>query len=282
MEKNSEAKKTVLKNEKVTVTPIVRRGNWLPKGHDGEFMFTGAKQRFCVPRLPNGALIDPLNDDERAYFESTEGGLSLKPGDLSVYKKEGNYWEKLEIVLDKNGLTLDLSNPMDYIKFAVLRCNKHVIAPNLSEALNKASYKFALVREEEKHAKKVKAADKNKIAWMEFGKISDSPDKMSKFLKVYGKQVAKNTKKDFLIGQISDIIDSDINGFIDTITDSQYEIKCFIQECLDKGVIVRVGKTNYTIPSLEAKFNNQVELINYLTDIENQENYLRLQALVTE
>jgi hypothetical protein len=278
MEKKLEVK-NVLKNEKVTVTPIFRRGNWLPKGHDGEFMFTGAKQRFCVPRLPNGALADPLTEDERKFFESAEGGLSLKPGDLSVYKKDDNYWERMEIVLDKNGVTLDLSNPMDYIRYAILRANKHLIAPTLSEALKKASYKFALVKDEEKHVSKVKSADKNKEAWMEFGKISDSPERMMNFLKVYGKNVAKNSKRDFLVGQISDIIEIDIDGFLKVITDENYSIKCFIHTCIDKGVVIREGKTNYYIPSLEAKFNNLFELINYLNNIENQESYLRLQAL---
>ena len=39
----------ILINKKIKVTPIIRNGGNLPKGHDGEFMFTDATFSTTVP-----------------------------------------------------------------------------------------------------------------------------------------------------------------------------------------------------------------------------------------
>lgn len=275
--------KSPLKNEKVKLVPITdRKGGWLPEGHDGKFMYTGTKRYLCVPKV-QGGLLDPLTEDERNYFESPESGMGLKKGDLSIYKKsnsktgEKNYWEDFYVIIDKNGLELDLSKPIDYIKLKVAVLNADV-APSYKERKDKGSYKFYVMKNDEEAEIKSVKADVLKTAWKEYGKIEDSTERMRNFLLVYyiekndvNKKVAKNTKAEQLKAWISDIIENDVNTFVKVITDENFSIKAFINECMENGLIQREGKTAYYVPTIESRFAHLKELVVYLSDVKNQE-----------
>src|SRR3990167_2020528 len=280
-----EKKESPLKNEKVKIVPITdRKGGWLPKGHDGAFMYTGAKRRLPVPQGPNGQLLDPLSEDERAFFESPESGIAMKPGDLSVYKKQDNYWERFEIILDKNGLDLDLSNPIDYFKLKVLKLNSKEIAPSFRDRHSKGSYKFYIMESGEEFEVEANKADLMKRAWKEYGKMEESLTRMRNFLTLYcntyepTRKVPKSPKREWLISEISKVIEKDITGYLKVIEDKDYDMKLFINECVDGGVITREGKTVYHALALDGRFNNIKELIIYLNDGKNQENLMLLKA----
>jgi len=127
----------VLPNRRVFVKPIIKKGKWLSEEHSGNFMYDNTKMTITVPiSSQTGELIDPLTPEERAYFEDKKAsGLAFEPGDLSTFKKSNpsqgtyNYWHtydyrlrKDQSIVDQQTVLdiLDLSKPMDYIKYKVL------------------------------------------------------------------------------------------------------------------------------------------------------------------
>ena len=146
----------VLIDKKVKLEPITRQGKWLPPGHDGHFMYTGAKMNVCVPHnLSSKSLEDPLRDLSEEQVAELAERLSMKPEDFNVYKKKDNYWLNFEFYVDRAGLTIDLSNPVDFLKYKVCLTNKELIAPSWEERFNRGTYRFAIVDEEHEVEKAV-------------------------------------------------------------------------------------------------------------------------------
>lgn len=273
--------KSPLKDKKVRIVPIERDGGWLPKGHDGYFLYTGAKISYCVPRTENGKLVDPLTRDERDWFESAESGMAFNKGDLSIHKSKENYWEKFYISIDKNGLLLDLSDPIDYFKLAVLKTNTSDIAPSYKDRFNKGSYKFAIVEESEDLEMSVNKATLSRQAWTLFGKMEDSPTKMAAFLYRHtGNKPAKNSTREFLVAEVTKVIEREMGKFVSTLKDPDYEMQVFVDELIDAGIVKSEGKTKLSVIPLQATFNTRPEFINYLNDSTNQESLIQLKTLL--
>ena len=116
-----------LPNKKVLVVPVRRKGRWLPDNHEASFLFKHSYFQVVVPKDgKTGELRDPLTPEERAYFENKASGLALNSGDLSTLKKDDNFWTNFRVKLDKNVLQLDLSKPMDYLRYKVLLVNGEI------------------------------------------------------------------------------------------------------------------------------------------------------------
>lgn len=282
--------KSPLKPVKIMVTPVLREHGWLPKGHDGQFLFTGATVRYSlVYDSSRRQYIDPLTPEEREWFESEDAGLGFKRGTLSLVKtspKDTLYWETLEVIVDKNGLELDLMNPIDYLKYKLLKTNSKHIAPDLKSKHNKPSYKFALVNQADEVEVKVMKSDNKKRAYIEFGKLEDSFDKMLAFCLVYnrtyglptGKLVSKNTSKETLISIIDEIVDKHTDNFLKVINDSNFTLAAKLERALDAKILVKTSdgyefKDKFiaaTMPEVIEYFNNPknnkaaIELMNKL------------------
>lgn len=276
--------KSPLLDKKVMVVPVRRKGGWLPPGHEAEFLF---KRSFWSLMLPKdrvtGQYREPLTTEEKIYFESVESGLALKKDDLSIYKKEDNFWDKFRIKLDKNVKVLDLSKPMDFISYKVLLQNKEFVAPSAAEKFNKGSYKFAIVEEGYENTEKVKAASSKKEAYKFFGKMDDSPTKMKDFLNVYytvkpgGKQVPPTAKMDFLIAEIEKLIEEDLTGFLNLCRDDQYETKVLIYNALKARALEREGMT-FKTPEGTIIGDNMGAVINFLKDPANSDEVIKIKG----
>lgn len=230
MEKTMIAK-SPLKDKIVKLVPVVRKGGWLPDSHEGKFMYDRCAHWYCCP-----IDVDPLTEEERAWFESPASNMGYKPGDLSIYKKENNFWQKISIRVDRNGLTLDLSNPKDYLDYKVLLANKSLIAPDKESRFKKASFKFYISDEAEENESKVKEGNKLKQAWMEFGKMDGNFEKLFSFLQVYanlykipGNKVPRRSNSiTDLTAMAQGILENNIDSFIEVSTDPLLEEKAFI------------------------------------------------------
>jgi hypothetical protein len=273
-----------LVNKKVFVVPVKRGSDWLPKGHEAEFLFGKSYFEVTVPRqLPSGQLVDPLTKAERDYFESKDSGLSLKIGDLSIYKEDNNYWHKFRIKLDKSVLALDLSNPMDYLRYKVLLTNKNTIAG--PDQMIYKTHKFQIKEEGHENEAKVKSAADNMEAYKIFGKMEDSPTKMRNFLNVYqmekpgGKSVPTNAKRDFLIAEVEKIVEGDKNTFLKILKDDNYEKKVLIYQALKAKALVRDG-LKFKTPEDAIIGNNLKEAMDYLYDPLNSEELLKVKARI--
>ena len=272
-----------LLNKKILVKPIYRNGGFLKKGHDGHFLFSGASYEVCIPYSePKRQYEDPLTESERKYFESEDGGLALGKGDLSIYKKKNNFWEQMFIKLDKNTLTLDLTNPMDYLRYKLLLINKNTIAPSWADKDRKYSYKYALVDEDDETSVKAAKGHTKMEAYKHLGKIEDSFDKMLAFCQIYknskalpgNKLVSKRTSKSALYAIISEIVDTETELFLDIIKDPNFNISAEVEKALEVKIIEETDNEYLFDGKIIA--TTKPELIAYFSNVKNQKKYIEL------
>lgn len=274
-----------LRREKVEVKPILRKGGWLQdidKDHDGAFMFTGTFFRLRgVPVDVNSKVrVQPLTSNEQAWFESPASGLDLAQGDLSVYKMKDNYWDRFEVKLSKDGLTLDKSNPMDYLKYKFLLAHSNLICGNPDLINTSQEFKFMLVEEGFEVIDTNKRAELKKRSWIEFGKIESSIEKLSNVLVVFGKRPPANAKIDWLRAQVSEMIEKSPKEFLAIVEDPTMQIKLMIQKAITVGAIIQSGKTKYILPGGDEIGNSLQGVIDYLEDKANNVNYIQIKAQI--
>lgn len=275
-----------LPDKKVLVVPVRRKGKWLATDHEANFLFKHSYFSVVVPRnSTTGAFIDPLTNEERAFLESPSSGLALGPESLSVHKKKDNYWSEYRVRLDKNVLQLDLSDPVDYIRWKVLLVNKDLIAPSAAEKFNKGTYKFAIVEEGYQNEEKVKAASSKTEAYKAFGAMMHSVEKMRNFLNVYqtqkpgGKSIPPNATADFLTAEIEKIVESDLTGFINLVKDTRYDEKVLIYNALKAKALHREGLT-FKLPEGDIIGETMDSVIAFLKDPVNSEEVIKLKSRI--
>jgi hypothetical protein len=274
--------KAYLEDKTVTIKPIDRGRIYMGvKNHDGSTIFTDAVMALTLPRdAKKNQLVAILTKEEQAAFEKE---LNRTPGELSLYNKDSNFWRKEMIVkLTKEGLKLDLSNPVDNLKYRVIRANKKVIAPSWSERFEDAAYKFAIEEEGVMIAEKIKKADKSKIAWKEYGKIEDTISKLKNVLRLAGKTgITEKSDINFLRAQVTELIESDIDTFLTIINDAKFEIKLFVQDALDAKAIEKDGRTAYKFKGAGERFADTLEdAIEFFEKSENSDLYTKVKAQI--
>lgn len=198
-----------LPSGKVTVKPIVKPTFLVPDiTHKAAFLVDGAKRSYVAPILRNGQYANVLTDAEKDFFESPEAGMDLKPGDLSIYKRDNNFWDTFSIILTKDGVTLDKSNPYQYLQYKILLANNEEIASSLEDLRNKrkASYKFVLVDSNEEALISSKEADVEESAWSVYGDIKNDRSKMFDVLRIYGRKPSGEATDNFLRSQIKSLL----------------------------------------------------------------------------
>jgi len=242
-----------LRNERVIIKHIDKQTGMV---HDPRHVLYGgmaenAKKVYTVPLLRSGMFCDILTKDEKNYLEYI---LGLEPNALSIYNKENNFWSTANdngistVVLYKQDNYLDLSNPVDYIKYKILLANKNNIAPSM-EALQdtpKATYEFVIISEGDT----AKAAKSNMSAKMqsykEFGKIEDDADILRLIIEtIDGRPLSSKTKLEILQTKINDLIQSNSKLFLKVVTDKLLPTKVLIRKAIDAGIISKRGNFLY-------------------------------------
>jgi hypothetical protein len=269
-----------LPDKSIKVVPVKRiGGTFLPAGHDGDFMFTGCKLSLVVPfDKAKGRLVDPLNDEERDILEQK---LAMKKGELSIYRKgKDNFWHSFRVELDKEGIVLNLNEPMDYIKYKVLLTTPQ-IAESWEKRFARGEIKFAIVDGEYEVKEHAKAADYKRKAYVFLDSIEGNREKMIDVLTVYGKRPSKDASKDFLITAIDDIISNPktIAKFMEIVEDKNFEKRLFIEKCLEAGAVLKM-KSKYSLPGGDVIGNSIDEAIEYINNKKNNEIYATLKAQV--
>jgi hypothetical protein len=277
-----EVKSFTLPNKKVLVVPIKRKGGWLPPGHEAEFLFKTSYYDLPLPKR-NGVYKECLTKEERDFFESSEAGLALGKDDLNIHNKNENFWDTFKVKLDKNILPLDLSVPMDYLKYKVLLQNDTFVAPSADQKFKKGSYKFCITEEGHENDERVKAASSKKEAYKFMGRIDSSVSKMKDFLNVYytikpgGKQIPLNATQDFCIAEMEKLVEADLGGFLDIVRDNQYDEKVLVHNALRAKALIREGLM-FKTPEGTVIGDNMGAVINFLKDDKNTEEVIKIKS----
>ena len=112
------AKPFALPEERVNLRYILRqKGNITNRKHvayGGKL--EDVKDDYFAKRYEDGTFAKVFTDEEQAFLENE---LSLPPGSLNPNKVDG-FYRKFNVKLGKEGMSLDLSKPHDFIKYKVL------------------------------------------------------------------------------------------------------------------------------------------------------------------
>lgn len=216
-------------------------------------MADNAKREYVVPRLQSsGVYKNVLTTNEKNFLEQV---LGLAPNALSVHKRgKDSFWSDAnpngigKVILYKQGNSLDLSNPIDYIKYKILLANSDYIAPSLRELEEnpKATYQFVLVSENAETQRNLSKIDAIKRCYMEYGKIETDTDVMRYVVEVFeGRPISAQTKLDYLQGKINEYIQQAPRRFLDVIQDELLPAKVLIRKANEAGIIGKKNDTYY-------------------------------------
>lgn len=280
-----EKTKFTLPDKKVRIKPNYKNSGWVknPK-HAAFFKLEGTFDRFVVPQLRNGQLANILTDDEKDYLERA---LLMEENDLSIYKRKDNFWHEFSVSLGKEPVVLDLSVPMDYIKFKVLKANSYRIAPDVASLSNGTPYKYYIEDEEEVTQLQSKKADIYKRAWMAYAKLEDKKDKLRTFLIVFNetfnpvtKKIDSSPKLDFLQKEVSQIVENRTKDFVDIVEDPNYETKAIIAEGVQTGVLEKRNTKYYLAGGVDKLGDDFRSTIDYLNSPQNQETRMLIEERI--
>ena len=279
------------KPRKVKVKIIRREGGWLPDDHEAAVMMDGSKRIFCVPlSASRRQLVNPLAGLSVKQLNELAYKVGLKDGEsFNIHKKkEDNYWtgsDPFEVILTRDGDNYDLSDPVNFLKWATLRSDTDHFAPSWDERFMRGTYQFALIEEGEEDTQKITKADKMKEAYMLFGRLEENEGKMRDFLWVYSisHKDAKNPPKQAthttLKILIADIVDNQVDRFLELANDPDYQTKVLIKKGMNVGAIaLRRGK--YYLGDNPDPVGGLNDLIEHLDDDDDQQDRMKIMALI--
>ena len=242
-----------LRNEKVIVRFISRARGMITDPRHVLFggMAVGSKMRFTTPLLRSGLFADVLTKDEKKFLEYK---LGLEPNALSVHNRNNNFWSDANeqgigrVELIKGDNPLDLSNPIDYIKYKILLNNKDQIAPSMQAPQDKpkATYRFVIINEGDSAKAANTRVTLKAQAYMEFGKVNEDKDKMRVIIEtIDGRPTASDSKVEYLQGKIGELIEANTKMFLQVVRDPLLDNKVLIKKAIEAGVIVNRGNYLY-------------------------------------
>lgn len=243
----------VLPDEKVFVKPNYNNPGWIKnKNHRAFFLMEGTSIRLMAPMKRSGGIANVLTKQEKITLENL---LHMKNDELSVYRRDDNFWETKIVTLNKDTKQLDLSDPNDYIEYKILMHNKDLVAPSIKNVKDRATYKFYIERPSEVTSIKSEKAQVNVDAWRAFGKIANDKGKVVDMLKVYGESFPAYAKHknlsetendlDFLSTILSEIVEQDKELFVEVSQDPLFEAKLLVSKCHNKGLITKNANKYY-------------------------------------
>lgn len=229
-----------LTNERVIVR-FVPRENAMAGNNPRHAVYGGmadtSTRTYVVPQLRSGQLVDVLTKAEKAFLESYMG---MEDNALSVHRAENNFWKKFKVILHKQDNVLDLSQPLDYIKFKVLKANVDMIAPDLQTLQDypKATYDYVLIKDSENVNAGLTKMDAKKRAYAIYGKIENDKDTMRVIVESLTRRpVADTTTRDSLAVEIDKLIDSNVKEFLRVAEDTLLPTKVLIRNAIEAGVV---------------------------------------------
>lgn len=273
-----------LPEKKVFIKPNLANPGWVknPKS-PAFFKMEGTYDRLVCPQLRTGQLSNPLTNEEKEFLEKA---LLMDENQLSIHKKKDNFWHETFISLGRDTITLDLSDPMDYVKYKIALVNKFLVADNKENA-RKRRTKYYIEDLEDVQRETTAKANINKIAWSTYGKMENDSSQLRAFLIVFNesfgkatKKIAKDTKLGFLQKEVSDIIETRIKDFVEIVQHKDYNIRKLIAEGIQTGTLEKNG-LKYVIADSKEKIGEDLSAaIETLSNPTNQDLKLLIEERI--
>jgi len=294
---------TFLQNRIVSVKPVESSGKWntlLVQGQEKQkdpFLYNKVKRSYQVPLNSQnlGGGVKVILDDQRRvliqkYEESFPQGMTEKEffekelgADLNpTLPQNENFWRtdrRGRVVITKEGVTLNLSLPLDMLKYKILLSNRMLISPSYEDRKLKATYEFMIVDESKVTSKKLEEASLKAQAYVKFAEITNSKTATIGFIKSLGRTIPATATEEWLKSEVLNIVENNPIYFLEIVNHPQYQEKIFIQEAVEAGAIIRKGEKRYTLDN-GIELGDLTDVINYLTNPEYQEVRLRIKAKI--
>jgi hypothetical protein len=273
--------KSPLLNKKVTIALVRRNTSALYQDADLGTLASGASKSFMTPlNRDTGSLIDPLTKKERTWLEN-ELGI-----DLNVHNKRDNFWttKKAMVILRKTGrkietanLTLDLSNPHQFILYKIALVNPRV-ANTWADRYEDKQYEFVIIDGE------VEFEDELSYTLIEddvqdyIRKHKNSKKKLFDLLRMYGvenasKHVNYNSSSEWLYNELKKATrrKSEVKKLhrIISLGEKDISMKVFVADAVTTGLLEKRG-FEYRLSGGQKIGNNETDAINYFIDPRNQ------------
>tara|TARA_R110000868_G_scaffold245843_2_gene502412 strand:+ start:4673 stop:5545 length:873 start_codon:yes stop_codon:yes gene_type:complete len=270
------------------IVPIAKiKGATSSLQHETATVISGTEQRFSLPVLKTtGRLMQLFEPEIQAKLEKA---LGLKEGDMNVtaMRPDQNYfWNYNYVSLDRGGKKFDLSNPIEYIQYAICAAQPKIAKTTAEIQTRKAEFDFFFLDKSEKAASENVSMDIEMDAAYEAKTLSKDYTGMIKFFKVYtGKAPDKAWDKEQLKNAIFKLVKTNPKGFLDIVNDKDYEVKLEISEAIASKVILPEGKGAYRLSWADKGdylATNKKDLIEWFNDPLNSKTKLQIQAKVVE
>lgn len=236
-----------LRNKRVIVRFVPKDTGLVTDPHHVLYggMAMNAKRTYCVPRLQSGAYKNVLTQAEQEFLESY---LGFERNDLSIYKKEHNYWEGKSVTLTKQDNYLDLSNPDDYIRYKILLANDEYIAPNLSEMeLHPlATYDYVIIENDDEEERGGSKMDVTRDCYIEFGKHETDLHFLKTLVEILeGRPLGDRVTINGMKNKCNSLIQANPKKFLKEIRDELLPMKILIRRGVSAGVLSMRGTYYY-------------------------------------
>lgn len=291
-----------LQNRIVTVKPVESAGKWntlLVAGQDRSkdpFLLNKAKRSFQVPlnSVHLGGGVKVILDDQRRvkiqkYMESFPNGMTQQEFfekelgvDLNWSKAEDNFWRhdrRGRVIITKEGMTLNLNQPLDMLKYLILLSNTSEISPSYEDRHLKATYEFMMVDESKVTTKKLEEANVKAQAYVKYAEITNSKKATIGFIKSLGRTIPASATEDWIKNEVLNIVDNNPKYFLEIVNHPQYSERIFVQEAVEVGAIIRKSDKRYTLDN-GAELGELTDVIAYLLNPDNQEVKLRIKSKI--
>lgn len=278
-----------LQDKKVILKPSPRHGKMVAKpGHIAYFQIEGGSTSFCLPRNKRGDLSKVFkNDNEREFFENN---LGL---DLNTAKK-GNFFESffVRIIKDENlminGEEFDLSDPMDNLRYRVLKLNTSV-APSWEQRKDRTEYRWALIDKESIEKAESVEFDSQEEFWEYVIKIKGDDPKIRKVLNIYfstigvATKVPRDASKSVISGYINEIAKDahKRTRFLAIATSDLFKHKVFILEAIEVNAVKKEGKDVYIFTGEDRTytFEEMAKVVESMSE-EQDDLYMKIQSQI--
>lgn len=205
-----------------------------------------------------------LTPIEEKHYETL---LGLKAGELSRHSKWWGEVFNTEHPLKLNntkGNELILDNEMAQIKYKVLLAHTKIANSEVEKGNPGALF---YIDNAELKAKKEVEVINLKMEGMKLV-LKLSPEEKKGALRLFGKAGVDEMSESMTSAQLYQEMEKNPKHFFDTMTDGDLKTRMFIQELIEKKLIVRSG--NYYKHGEDTIANSTEECIEYFNDIKNQ------------
>jgi hypothetical protein len=234
--------------EKVRIIPVKAGNKWngllinADERKEQPHLFNDIKKVFSLPLSSRGGQIKQVLDDvhhnevpefptpltEQGFFEKI-----LRIDDLGPYSSET--WKRdrrFLLEIGTEGLTLDLGNPLDMIKYKVAQANPRYIASSQKEYedLRLATYQFVIVSPELSQKKTTERIQRKAEQYSLFNSVSSDIEKARNMLILGRKQPSPNSTNDQIINLLSEMFESNAEHFVDMAKDPKFQVKVDIEK----------------------------------------------------